>query len=62
MVEAKGQGCRMEWLLDPMACITIKLVLMLIGGLLLGFSIGYTVGYEHGARAGSAVDEEEGRE
>lgn len=52
----------MEWLLDPMACMTIKLALMLIGGLLLGFSFGYAVGYEHGARAQSAADEEEGCE
>lgn len=38
----------MDWLADPLAFVTLKLVLMLIGGLLLGFAKGYTWGYDDG--------------
>lgn len=44
----------MDWLADPLHCVTFKLALMLIGGLLLGFAKGYTLGYDHGWRDGYA--------
>lgn len=34
----------MEWIADPMNAMTIKLLLMLIGGFLLGFYFGVRVG------------------
>lgn len=44
----------MQWLADPLAFVTLKLALMLLGGLLLGFARGYTWGYDHGWRDGYA--------